>query len=134
MQYRHQECMQHTHQQSIAYYHTDVVSTIMCLCMYNAYCMHTNGYIYHTCLMYAYHHNTYMFIASAAAPSPFHAAVAAAGFNVALAPAVAVAAAGLNVALAPAAFISTAVLAGLLRRVALFGALAFCTIAHCRAA
>jgi len=74
-----------------------------------------------------------MSIASAAAPSPFHSAANAAGLNVALAPAAAVAAAGLNVALAPAAFISTAVLAVLLRRAAaLVGALALCTIAHCR--
>jgi len=51
---------------------------------------------------------------SAASPSPFHVVVAAAGLNVALAPATAVADAGLNVALAPVAFISTAVLAVLL--------------------
>jgi len=59
-----------------------------------------------------------MSTASAAAPSPFHAAVAAAG---------------LDVALAPAAFISTAVLAVLLWRIVLVGALALCAIAHCRA-
>jgi len=51
---------------------------------------------------------------SAAFPSPFHVVVAAAGLNVALAPATAVADAGLNVALAPVAFISTTVLAVLL--------------------
>ena len=62
-------------------------------------------------MIYVYHHNTHMSTASAASPSPFHAVVAAAGLNVALAPAAAVATAGLNVALAPAAFISTAVLA-----------------------
>jgi len=52
-------------------------------------------------MIYAYHHDIHMTIASAASPSPFHAVVAAAGLNVALTPAAAVTA-GLNVALSSA--------------------------------